>query len=87
MEKRVGGSSFAVVGIGLNVLQQEKDFPCELQENVTSLALATGEKNIDRQKLLIALLEALHERYEQLMDEPAVLDLAWKARLVYRRMQ
>ena len=82
VETRIGKSSFAVVGIGLNVLQQEIDFPPELREKVTSLAVATGRKDIDRQKIIVALLQALHERYQQLLHEPAELDLAWKARLM-----
>lgn len=82
VETRIGSSSFAVVGIGLNVLQQENDFPLELREKVTSLAMASGTKNIDRQDIVIALLQALHERYQQLLHAPAELDLVWKARLV-----
>ena len=81
VETRLGKNSFAVVGIGLNLFQQEKDFPSELKEKVTSLALATGEKNLDRSKILIFLLKELYERYQQLLQQPAELDLAWKARL------
>ncbi len=82
VETRLGKNSFAVVGIGLNLFQQEKDFPVELKEKVTSLALATGEKNIDRPNILIFLLKELYERYQQLLQYPAELDLEWKSRLI-----
>lgn len=81
-ETRLGSSSFAVVGIGVNLLQQENDFPVELREKVTSLILVAGKKNIDRQKMIIILLETLYKRYHELLYEPALLDLAWKSRLV-----
>ena len=82
VETRIGKSSFAVVGIGLNVLQQETDFPPELREKVTSLAVASGTKNINRQELVSALLQKLHERYQQVLHDPAELDLAWRSRLM-----
>ena len=82
VETRLGASSFAVVGIGVNLAQQEEDFPIELREKVTSLALAVRKTGIDRQKILILLLQQLHERYQQLLHNPAELDLPWKARLV-----
>lgn len=83
-ETRLGNSSFAVIGIGLNVLQQEADFPDELREKVTSLALVAEEKNIDRQEIVGALLHALHKRYQQLLHGPVELDLAWQERLVQK---
>jgi len=81
-ETRIGASSFAVIGIGVNLLQQESDFPPELQKKVTSLSWATGKKNIERQKIVTTLLQALYERYQQLLHQPVELDLAWKTRLV-----
>ncbi|MCX6957164.1 MAG: biotin--[acetyl-CoA-carboxylase] ligase [Verrucomicrobiae bacterium] len=81
VETRIGSSSFAVVGIGLNVLQQETDFPPELREKVTSLAVASGTKNINRQKIVSALLQKLHERYQQVLHDPVKLDLAWRSKL------
>jgi BirA family biotin operon repressor/biotin-[acetyl-CoA-carboxylase] ligase len=82
VETRLGGSSFAVVGIGLNVLQQQSEFPTELRDRVTSLASVTGTEEIDRQTIVIALLQSLHERYQQLLHQPAELDLLWQSRLV-----
>ncbi|MBX9576860.1 MAG: biotin--[acetyl-CoA-carboxylase] ligase [Chthoniobacterales bacterium] len=82
VETRIGKSSFAVVGIGFNILQQETDFPPDLREKVTSLSLATRRKNINRQEIFAILLQKLHERYQQLLHEPEELDLAWKARLM-----
>jgi hypothetical protein len=42
VETRTGKHPFAVVGIGLNVNQSLKDFPLELRESATSLAIASG---------------------------------------------
>lgn len=81
-ETRLGASSFVAIGIGLNVLQEETDFPIELREKVTSLRFATRNKNIDRQQIALALLQTLHNRYQQLVHQPAILDLDWKTRLV-----
>ena len=66
---------WAVLGIGLNVTTAE--FPEELQEIATSLALASGGPAPGRDAVLGALLEAL----ERLLDAPAVAVLAaWRER-------
>jgi BirA family biotin operon repressor/biotin-[acetyl-CoA-carboxylase] ligase len=38
--RRIGGGDAVVIGIGVNVRQQAKDFPPELRERATSLALS-----------------------------------------------
>lgn len=60
------GEKFAVVGIGINVHQ--RSFAEELQANVTSLDLATGQV-IVRQNLLIHLLQSLQREVAELADE------------------
>lgn len=81
VETRTGKNSFAVVGIGLNVNQQLKDFPQELQSTATSMALAEG-KCFDRNHVAAVLLPAL-ARNEQLMrHDPAHLLTSWNSLLL-----
>ena len=44
-----------ILGIGMNVNQEEEDFPVELKEIATSLKIASG-KHIDRAKLIAEIL-------------------------------
>ncbi len=84
VETRLGhNSSFAVIGIGLNLLQQESDFPLALKEKITSLSLASEKQNIDCQKILITLLQQLYTYYQQLLYEPSKLEAAWKLRVCF----
>ena len=57
--------SHAVVGVGINVHQALGDFPGELHETATSLALATG-KSVERSKLAAGLFNAFERWYAQL---------------------
>ena len=74
-ERKTGGilvesqAGFAVVGIGINVHQQS--FAADLATPGTSLDLESG-RWIDRQPLLIALLEALEREARGLLDQAAV---------------
>jgi BirA family transcriptional regulator, biotin operon repressor / biotin---[acetyl-CoA-carboxylase] ligase len=74
-ERKAGGilvesqTGFAVVGIGINVHQQS--FAANLATPGTSLDLESG-RWIDRQPLLIALLEALEREARGLLDAAAV---------------
>jgi BirA family biotin operon repressor/biotin-[acetyl-CoA-carboxylase] ligase len=52
---------WAVLGIGLNVSTGADEFPPDLRETATSLALAAGEP-IDRDQLLEVLLDTLDTR-------------------------
>jgi BirA family biotin operon repressor/biotin-[acetyl-CoA-carboxylase] ligase len=52
----------AVVGIGVNANQS--DFPNELQDKATSLAITLGRR-VNRQELAIALLRQLERTYRQ----------------------
>lgn len=55
-----GNVAYAIVGIGLNCSQRQKDFPPELSRIATSLGAVTG-KAVDRSRLAAALLVALEE--------------------------
>ena len=54
----------AILGIGLNVNQAPEDFPQELRDQATSLAIATGRSQ-DRNEIAIALLRNLDRTYGQ----------------------
>ena len=55
---------YVVAGIGINV--NGRDFPEEIRETATSLALETG-KEIDRQMLMQAVLEEISIYYEKFL--------------------
>ena len=59
---------FAVVGIGINCLQQESDFPEEIRSIAGSLASVSG-KEIDRAKLAAAMMDALYRMDALLLTE------------------
>jgi BirA family biotin operon repressor/biotin-[acetyl-CoA-carboxylase] ligase len=63
--KRMG---FAVVGIGLNIRHEAKDFSPQVRSLATSLYLATGQMH-RRADLLVALLQALERRLTQPFEE------------------
>ena len=69
-----GGS--LVLGIGVNVHQTEEDFPAELRERATSLALAGH--TLDRLSLLVALTREL-DRVAALTEREAAL-AEWRIR-------
>ncbi len=77
METRRGATSFAVVGMGLNLFQTEEEFPPELRSKVTSLALSSSSP-INRHLLTTSLISALYHRYEQLLQHPKELAAAWQ---------
>jgi BirA family biotin operon repressor/biotin-[acetyl-CoA-carboxylase] ligase len=67
-----------VLGIGVNVNQEE--FPADIQPQPTSLRNETG-KPVDRILLMQRLLEALEDRYMQLIHgAPAATLALWKSR-------
>ncbi|MFZ4116015.1 MAG: biotin--[acetyl-CoA-carboxylase] ligase [Chthoniobacterales bacterium] len=78
VETRRGSAPFAVVGIGLNITQSLEDFPPELREKATSLALA-GFNNVDRNQLVSILIQCFYERYQEFQFDPQKLHEAWDA--------
>lgn len=67
VEMRVepSGGYCAIAGLGLNVNHTLEDFPLELRERASSLALVIGH-SLDRLELTVALLRKLDQRYVQL---------------------
>ena len=80
VETRTGKNPFAVVGIGLNVNQQLADFPPELQESATSLALAAGT-SFNRNQMASVLLHSLNRNERLMSNDPAALLARWNSLL------
>jgi len=59
------GRPFAVVGMGVNVNHELRDFPRELDGKAGSLRMATG-RVLDRPALATALLQALDARFPEM---------------------
>ena len=74
-------ASFAVVGIGLNVNHARQDFPPELQDRATSLALASGALH-DRNRVAALLLTHLGENERLLRENPQALLARWNQLLI-----
>lgn len=66
-EMMLSGSQIdaVIVGVGINV--NIKDFPEELREKATSLAVVTG-KEIDRKGLLLEILSEFESQYERFQE-------------------
>ncbi|HEV8375644.1 MAG TPA: biotin--[acetyl-CoA-carboxylase] ligase [Candidatus Polarisedimenticolia bacterium] len=62
-----GRGTGVVVGLGLNVNHEEKDFPKELQGRITSVLLESG-RLWDRQHLLSEILIRWEQEYEKLLS-------------------
>lgn len=67
---------FAVIGIGVNVLQQCEDFPSELRDTATSCRLAGTACTVEQVRE--AVLAAMTKHYHQtLRDGPSSLYAVW----------
>lgn len=73
-----GSDSFCVIGIGLNISHVQTDFPRDLQENVTSLALM-GSPTITADELLVTIRTAVLKRVALMVERgfAPLLD-AWR---------
>lgn len=68
-----------IMGIGMNVNQKEQDFPMELHNIATSLAIETG-KEISRSTLVTRILENLEKYYLLYLEKGfAPLKLLWES--------
>jgi BirA family biotin operon repressor/biotin-[acetyl-CoA-carboxylase] ligase len=65
MRAQSNAPHLAILGIGLNVNQALANFPTELQDRATSLALVTNRQH-DRNTLAISLLRNLDQTYPTL---------------------
>jgi BirA family biotin operon repressor/biotin-[acetyl-CoA-carboxylase] ligase len=57
--------SFVVLGVGMNVLSQESDFPVQLRSIATSLKIES-DRQITRTGVLVEMLEAIEREYIRL---------------------
>lgn len=68
-----------ILGIGINVNQQEIDFPGELQDIATSLSMEAGEK-IDRAGLIQEILLTFEKRYQDYLNHGFTpIKLLWES--------
>jgi BirA family biotin operon repressor/biotin-[acetyl-CoA-carboxylase] ligase len=65
------GSSYVVIGAGINVNQDAASFPIEIRDRATSLRLAARGRAIDRHALLAALLACLDAYRRIALDQGA----------------
>jgi BirA family biotin operon repressor/biotin-[acetyl-CoA-carboxylase] ligase len=63
-------AGWAVIGVGINVTAAIEDFPQELRETATSLAIETpASGRVSREAVLSSMLDALASRYRQSAPE------------------
>ncbi len=72
---------FAVVGVGMNCCQRADDFPPELTEIATSIAMESG-KAIDRSRLCAAMIMALYEMQQALICQKQAILQAYRANCI-----
>lgn len=81
VETRIGKNPFAVVGIGLNVNHESSDFPGELREQATSLAMVAGSQ-FDRNAVASTLIAELGKAERLMRESPQKLLSAWRLHLL-----
>ncbi|NLP40611.1 MAG: biotin--[acetyl-CoA-carboxylase] ligase [Veillonellaceae bacterium] len=82
MSAEMDAINYVVLGMGINVNIAEGEFPDDIAEIATSVALASG-KPVDRLELLSAILQQLEDIYQIATSEgfKAVLD-EWRAQSI-----
>jgi len=68
MKTYANAVDFVVLGIGINVNLSREQFPRDIQEIATSLAVETG-REISRLELIISLYENLEKCYKKLLQK------------------
>lgn len=63
-----GTVDYAIIGIGINCCQSQKDFPEDIRSIAASLTMVTG-KEIDRANVAAAMMEALYRMDTILLPE------------------
>jgi BirA family biotin operon repressor/biotin-[acetyl-CoA-carboxylase] ligase len=81
VETRPGRNPFAVIGIGLNVNHTVENFPQELKDRATSLAMADGTP-FDRTAVASSLLAELGKTHALMRQSPETLLAAWNRHLI-----
>ena len=61
------GLDYCIIGIGINCLQAQEDFPPELQDMASSLSMVTG-KPVDPSLLAASMMEALYRMDKTLLS-------------------
>ena len=69
MVGEMGQVDYVVIGVGINVHYKETDFPPELRDRATSLAMLT-DKPVSRVKLAAAMIDAFARMYDVCRTEP-----------------
>ncbi|MEL0060671.1 MAG: hypothetical protein VW711_10995, partial [Verrucomicrobiales bacterium] len=59
--------SHAAIGIGINVNLTSSDFPQELRDHATSLAMEAG-RPVCRPSLAVSILQALEQDYRRILS-------------------
>lgn len=67
-----GELSYALIGIGINCCQQLEDFAPDIRNIAGSLSMVTG-REIDRNKVAAAMMEALYQMEAHLLTDKAVI--------------
>ena len=81
IETRTGKNPFAVVGIGLNVNQQQEDFPPDLREIAISLSIVSL-RFWNRNEVAGILLQALGSNECLMRENPTALLAKWNGLLI-----
>ena len=76
-----GMVEYAVVGIGINCLQKEDDFPAEIAELATSLSLVCGNA-VSPQRLAAAMICQLYAMSQTLLTEKEQWMATYKANCI-----
>ena len=73
-----GKLDYAILGVGINCLQQPQDFPPEIRDMAGSLAMMAG-REIHREKVAAAMMEALWQMDSRLLRKKAHILAEYKA--------
>ncbi len=65
-KQQEGKGRVVVIGVGINLNSEKKDFPAILQETATSLKIESFQ-DFDRHTLLASFLESIERRYDELL--------------------
>jgi len=80
--RTASGVNAAVIGVGVNVAQRNEDFPVELRERATSLAIVGH--TIAREDVAAEFLDALEPRWtEHTEGDPGAALAAWRERSTF----
>lgn len=73
-----GMVDYAIIGVGINCRQQEKDFAPDIQNIAGSLSMVTGT-SIDRSKVAAAMMEALQTMSNTLLSGKSAMLESYRA--------